>query len=1056
MKELITQLTYAFNFSLFDISIKLERLSWYLIIYKEAIHPVFFVCLLAIVISLFINEIINIIYKIFNLIILSILAVLLWLIFSEVLFIFIVYILAFIGAIIMLFLSVILMLPTSTIHRYTFNFSLATLIIDSTSSDMEEMAALEKERLRRKKLKAQVAKLKKQWAERPVTDQELEAWVAKKNNNPKKWASFTKEEKLFWIKKRLNTFRLSEAEKAKISDSPRYWKTYLQKKSVEDRKQELYSAFESSFSDFIKMWIKHKITDSKTLMLWLKKTGHAQYGENWTNLCWALFDGYNSWNEFFWLGIVFKSGSTSISEWFNNFVIGCIRDYIFWPFIFPTAFIVGFVWLLERFNFNIFFIDWFYYTPDTFNQFINNPVHKNIWLMPLPIDGFWTSTFTLVLKHYVDKQYDILSSALDEFSALFFVFLNFFSFFSPTNLVLGYFITSISIYLYFNVLHPVFSSDYNDILTKPSIYKNLPKLSKLQVNGTTTVWGNHPDNMIYLSYSEFNYLQNTYPINYSFILTDLKNNFIVIFITIFIIIKLSSYFRSLELLNEIGVLTNIERRINLDKLISRFKKLETDIDRYMVSSRDRSSVYATSVELGFLYLSHVSLINKRNKKVNESLQSINNFVELKELELDKLLDNEELDEDSVIFYEKREKYFKIGRKYLYTKRLRRRLNKKLDFEYARLLNSLYINRKHLIDNVYFKLIHYYNVKSNISIYGDLSNKLSIEVNSLARVTNKYYNLRPENKLTKIPENYETNQELTLLTFNEDPLLTYNKIYEKQPKTLEEIIRKIRDSNNEKKQYSFFDSQTFINFKAIWEIRWPNFFIFYRKLTSFFKEISLLIDTVTKKDLTTQEVLTKIKTILMKYSNFNLFLIYNSNLEEDFFDNEVFVTLIKTPSFNYHILFWVVSFSLAYFIFLFFYYYVLNYFNSLLVYNDLFSISVYQFIKNLYVDTIILLKKLIKSFYNFINAIFQFFSTILFFIFFVPLNFKTFHQEWLRDELNLASDVASFNSVNELEQLKNFLYSDFYSFLIIGVLILLVALLSVAISMRVIVKEITKN
>jgi len=74
----------------------------------------------------------------------------------------------------MLFLSVILMLPTSTIHRYTFNFSLASLIIDSTSSDMEERTALEKERLRRKKLKAHVAKLKRQLTEKPITDQELE------------------------------------------------------------------------------------------------------------------------------------------------------------------------------------------------------------------------------------------------------------------------------------------------------------------------------------------------------------------------------------------------------------------------------------------------------------------------------------------------------------------------------------------------------------------------------------------------------------------------------------------------------------------------------------------------------------------------------------------------------------------------------------------------------------------------------------------------------------------------------------------------------------------
>src|SRR4051812_29736089 len=58
----------------------------------------------------------NLIYSVLNLGLLSLFLILMWMYYLEVNFILIVYILAFIGAIVMLFLSVVLMLPSSTFN----------------------------------------------------------------------------------------------------------------------------------------------------------------------------------------------------------------------------------------------------------------------------------------------------------------------------------------------------------------------------------------------------------------------------------------------------------------------------------------------------------------------------------------------------------------------------------------------------------------------------------------------------------------------------------------------------------------------------------------------------------------------------------------------------------------------------------------------------------------------------------------------------------------------------------------------------------------------------
>lgn len=68
-----------------------------------------------IVLALQVNLLRNLVYRVMNLGILSIFAIALWAVLTGPNFVYIVYILAFVGAVIMLFLSVILMLPSSAI-----------------------------------------------------------------------------------------------------------------------------------------------------------------------------------------------------------------------------------------------------------------------------------------------------------------------------------------------------------------------------------------------------------------------------------------------------------------------------------------------------------------------------------------------------------------------------------------------------------------------------------------------------------------------------------------------------------------------------------------------------------------------------------------------------------------------------------------------------------------------------------------------------------------------------------------------------------------------------
>jgi len=65
------------------------------------------------------NQLSNLIYKVINLAGLSLLTVTAWSYSVDLTFLFIVYILAFVGAVVMLFLSVVLMLPTSVISKDT-------------------------------------------------------------------------------------------------------------------------------------------------------------------------------------------------------------------------------------------------------------------------------------------------------------------------------------------------------------------------------------------------------------------------------------------------------------------------------------------------------------------------------------------------------------------------------------------------------------------------------------------------------------------------------------------------------------------------------------------------------------------------------------------------------------------------------------------------------------------------------------------------------------------------------------------------------------------------
>jgi len=81
--------------------------------------------MLLLTISLLLNQLSNLVYRVLNLVILSILTVATWAYFTDLTFLYIVYILAFTGAVVMLFLSVVLMLPTSvTTNLQPHNFYL--------------------------------------------------------------------------------------------------------------------------------------------------------------------------------------------------------------------------------------------------------------------------------------------------------------------------------------------------------------------------------------------------------------------------------------------------------------------------------------------------------------------------------------------------------------------------------------------------------------------------------------------------------------------------------------------------------------------------------------------------------------------------------------------------------------------------------------------------------------------------------------------------------------------------------------------------------------------
>ena len=73
------------------------------------------VCGFIIVLCMLATTLRNLIYKVLNLAVLSVFAVALWAYLTDVTFIYVVYILTFVSAVVMLFLSVVLMLPSSAI-----------------------------------------------------------------------------------------------------------------------------------------------------------------------------------------------------------------------------------------------------------------------------------------------------------------------------------------------------------------------------------------------------------------------------------------------------------------------------------------------------------------------------------------------------------------------------------------------------------------------------------------------------------------------------------------------------------------------------------------------------------------------------------------------------------------------------------------------------------------------------------------------------------------------------------------------------------------------------
>ena len=73
------------------------------------------ICGFVIVLCMFATTLRSLIYKVLNLAVLSVFVVALWAYLTDVTFIYIVYILTFVSAVVMLFLSVVLMLPSSAI-----------------------------------------------------------------------------------------------------------------------------------------------------------------------------------------------------------------------------------------------------------------------------------------------------------------------------------------------------------------------------------------------------------------------------------------------------------------------------------------------------------------------------------------------------------------------------------------------------------------------------------------------------------------------------------------------------------------------------------------------------------------------------------------------------------------------------------------------------------------------------------------------------------------------------------------------------------------------------
>ena len=119
----ITRLTDSFVQSLF-------YKFWAMPIFMY-VSSVYIFCLVVICLCMYFNRRDNLIYKVLNLAVLSVFVVALWSYLTDVTFIYVVYILTFVSAVVMLFLSVVLMLPTSAVAvpKRAANYVLFVLLI---------------------------------------------------------------------------------------------------------------------------------------------------------------------------------------------------------------------------------------------------------------------------------------------------------------------------------------------------------------------------------------------------------------------------------------------------------------------------------------------------------------------------------------------------------------------------------------------------------------------------------------------------------------------------------------------------------------------------------------------------------------------------------------------------------------------------------------------------------------------------------------------------------------------------------------------------------------